>query len=392
VKRILFVDDEPRVLDGLKRMLYPLRAEWQMAFVSSGHEALRSLSEAEYDVLVTDVRMPGMSGIELLSEVVKRYPQVVRLVLSGTADQELTLRSVTLAHQYLVKPCDAAKLRATVERAFGLRVMLEDRALKQLVSRIHSLPSIPATYLNLMEALQSPEVSPKDIGRIVSQDIGMTAKILQLVNSAFFGVCRRITNPAEAVVYLGIDTVRALALTVSVFSQFDTRRAPGFSIETLRDHSLAVAALAKPVARSLGLPPAAVDDAFVGGLLHDLGKLVLVCNYPEQYETATQEARQEQIPDRDAESRIFGTSHAEVGAYLLWLWGLPDPVTEVVANHHRLDRQQAQTPGPVVAVHIADALIRGSERHLDVDYLTRMGLAAGLPRWKELHEEMLAEK
>ena len=392
MKRILFVDDEPRVLDGLKRMLYPLRAEWQMAFVSSGHEALRSLSEAEYDVLVTDVRMPGMSGIELLSEVVKRYPQVVRLVLSGTADQELTLRSVTLAHQYLVKPCDAAKLRATVERAFGLRVMLEDPALKQLVSRIHSLPSIPATYLKLMEALQSPEASPKDIGRIVSQDIGMTAKILQLVNSAFFGVWRRITNPAEAVVYLGIETVRALALTVSVFSQFDTRRAPSFSIEMLRDHCLAVAALAKPVARSLGLPPTAVDDAFVGGLLHDLGKLVLVCNYPEQYETAMQEARQKQIPDREAESQIFGTTHAEVGAYLLWLWGLPDPVTEVVANHHRLDRRQTQTPGPVVAVHIADALVRGPERHLDVDYLTRNGLAGGLPRWEELHEEMLAEK
>ena len=144
MNRILFVDDEPNVLAGLKRMLYPLRNEWDMTFVSSGAEALRCLAEAPFDVLVTDARMPGMSGVELLEQVVKLHPQVIRMVLSGTADIDLTLQCVSLSHQYLLKPCDAQTLRATVQRAFCLRFLLHNPALRGLISQIQSLPSIPA--------------------------------------------------------------------------------------------------------------------------------------------------------------------------------------------------------------------------------------------------------
>ena len=121
LKKILFVDDEPKVLDGLRRMLYPLRSEWHTEFVSNGREALQLLSESDYDVLVTDVRMPDMSGVELLREVMEQFPAVVRLVLSGTTDQSIAQCSATLAHRYLVKPCDPVKLRATVEEAIRLR-------------------------------------------------------------------------------------------------------------------------------------------------------------------------------------------------------------------------------------------------------------------------------
>ena len=158
MKRVLFVDDEQKVLDGLQRMLYPMRNEWRMAFVTSGREALERLAQSEYDVLVTDLRMPEMSGLDLLAKVVSLYPQVVRMVLSGVADQEIAVRSATLAHQYLVKPCDAATLRATVGRAFSLRVMLDDPVLKQLISSLHSLPSVPSVYLRLMR-YYSPSMS-----------------------------------------------------------------------------------------------------------------------------------------------------------------------------------------------------------------------------------------
>jgi CheY-like chemotaxis protein len=201
-------------------MLYALRSEWQMDFVSSAPAALRRMAETEFDVLVTDIRMPEMSGIELLTEVVERYPQVIRLVLSGTVELDLTLRSAALAHQYLVKPCDAATLRGKVDHALNLRVMLGDPALKRLISRLPSLPSAPAIYLKLLEALRSPDVSVKEIGTIIEQDIGMTAKILQLVNSAFFGITRRIVTPGEAVAYLGVDAVRAFTLSASAFAQF----------------------------------------------------------------------------------------------------------------------------------------------------------------------------
>ena len=385
MKRILFVDDEPNVLDGLKRMLYAFRNDWDMVFVSSGQEALRQMEQSSFDVLITDARMPQMSGIALLTEVVDRYPQTVRMVLSGTADTEITLSSVTLAHQYLAKPCDARTLRATVERALNLRVMLDDPGLKQLVSRIHTLPSIPTVYTELMQAVQSPDVAPKEIGLIIEKDLAMSAKVLQLVNSAFFGTQRRITNPSQAVIYLGTETVKALALTVSVFSQFDTQRIPRFSLQSVRDHSVAVATLARHIATSLQLSKSSVEDAFLGGLLHELGKLVLACNYPKQYEEAMTRAEQEGVPIEDAEREVFGTTHAEIGAYLLWLWGLPDGVTEIVA---RYQRPTPESPGaPVVAVHVADALVEGeSERSVNVQCLTEMGLIEHLPEWKQLRE------
>jgi putative nucleotidyltransferase with HDIG domain len=386
VRRILFVDDEPNVLDGLKRMLYPLRKEWTMTFTSSGQDALRAMSESEFDLLVTDVRMPGMSGIELLSEVVKRHPQVMRIVLSGTADQEVTMRSVTLAHQYLIKPCSAETLRATVERAFRLRAVLADPALRELVSRVQALPSIPAVYAKLMQALQSPDVTPQEVGRIVAQDMSMTAKILQLVNSSFFGVSRKIANPAEAVVYLGTETVKALVLTASVFSQFDSSRVPGFSIEGLRNHGLATGALAKKIAEDLRLSKAAVDDVFVGALIHDLGQLMLVHYYPAQYAVVLNQASEQHLPLGEAEQRVFGTGHAEVGAYLLWLWGLPDSIAEIVAHHHRPSRASEQEVYSVAAVHVADAISHVCDSDLDMDCLSRLRLTDRLPEWKALYE------
>jgi putative nucleotidyltransferase with HDIG domain len=386
MRRILFVDDEPNVLDGLRRMLYPLRKEWAMTFTSSGQDALRAMSASEFDLLVTDARMPGMSGIELLSEVVNRHPQVMRIVLSGTADQEVTLSSVNLAHQYLIKPCNAETLRATVERVFRLRAVLTDPALKQLVSKVRSLPSIPAVYVKLMQAMQSPEVTSQEVGRIVAQDMGMTAKILQLVNSSFFGVSRKIANPAEAVIYLGTETLKSLVLTTSVFSQFDTTKVPGFSIEGLSNHSLETATLAKRIAGDLRLPRASVDDVFVGALLHDLGQLMLAHYYPAEYALVISHTGEQLVPLQEAEHDVLGTGHAGVGAYLLWLWGLPDSIVEIVAHHHQPSRASEQSAQSVAVVHIADAITRCSDGDFNMECLARLRLTDRLPEWKELYE------
>ncbi|MGC9949763.1 MAG: response regulator [Bryobacteraceae bacterium] len=387
MKRVLFVDDEQKVLDGLQRMLYPMRNEWRMAFVTSGREALERLAQSEYDVLVTDLRMPEMSGLDLLAKVVSLYPQVVRMVLSGVADQEIAVRSATLAHQYLVKPCDAATLRATVGRAFSLRVMLDDPVLKQLISSLHSLPSVPSVYLRLMEVLQSFDVSPQDVAEVVGRDISMTAKVLQLVNSAFFGIRRQITDPIEAVIYLGPEMVRQLVLVASAFRAFQPKSAHLFSIERLQSHSLAVGGLARRVAQSLELSAVLVDFAFVGGLLHDVGKLLLACNYPDKYDETLRRASDEGIPHRIVEVRAFGTTHAEVGAYLLWLWALPDPITEVVLRHHEFPADPSGLSSPAFAVHAADALLKGGLDKDAVACLTAIGLQDKLAEWQQWSRE-----
>lgn len=391
MNRILFVDDEKNVLEGLKRMLYSLRNQWEMDFVSSGAEALQHLAQSSFDVLVTDVQMPEMNGIQLLQEVRRRHPGVIRMVLSGVADLELTLQSVSLSHQYLTKPCDAQTLRATVQRAFCLRALLHNPNLRNLIGQIQSLPSIPMVYGELVRVLRSEDASPSAVGAIMARDMAMTAKVLQLVNSSFFGLSREIANPVDAVVYLGMETVRALMFTAAAFSQFRVRACCEFSIEELQRHSLAVGALARRIARSMDLPPAEFDHAFVGGLLHDIGKLVLASNYPERYQETLRRSRSEPAAVSEVEREIFGTSHAEIGAYLLWLWGLPEPITEILALHHQL----LYDPGvsrAVTAVHIANSLVN---RELgpghNLEGLRNAGLDAGLAGWRKMHAEMLEE-
>src|ERR1700758_5310713 len=142
-ERILFVDDEPMVLDGVRRSLHAMRKDWEMSFVNSGHEALEAMAGQTFDIVVTDMRMPGMDGAQLLEEVKKRSPQSLRVILSGQSDRETILRSVNPTHQYLSKPCDGEELRTRLMRAFALKDLLENPELKGLVSKLDSLPSLP---------------------------------------------------------------------------------------------------------------------------------------------------------------------------------------------------------------------------------------------------------
>jgi putative nucleotidyltransferase with HDIG domain len=265
--------------------------------------------------------------------------------------------------------------------------VLDDPAVKQLISGLNTLPSVPSVYLRLMEVLRSLDVSPKKIAEVVSQDISMTAKVLQMVNSALFGIQRQITDPTQAVVYLGSDMVRQLVLVASAFSAFRPKSVRRFSIERLQSHCLAVGGLARRIAQSLELPAPAVDYAFVGGLLHDVGKLLLASNYPERYDETIRHASEDGILDRMAEVQAFGTTHAEVGAYLLWLWALPDPITEVVLRHHEFPADPAEVASPAVAVHLADALVNGSLNKDAVACLTAIGLGDKLAGWQQLSGE-----
>src|ERR1035441_7170018 len=236
MKNLLFVDDEPRVLLGLQRQLRVMREEWQMDFVESGPKALEFFATSPVDVLVTDMMMPGMDGAQLLTEVMNRYPNTVRLVLSGHADREAVLRLVGPAHQYLSKPCNADELRTAITRALAIRDLLASQQLKQLASRIDSLPSLPASHAELTQELRKPEPSVERVADIISKDIGMTTKILQLVNSSFFGLSQPASNVLEAVMYLGLATIRALVLSTQVFSQFDQETIRVFSIDGISKH------------------------------------------------------------------------------------------------------------------------------------------------------------
>jgi HD-like signal output (HDOD) protein len=390
MKTLLFVDDEARVLQGLQRQLRSMRNEWDMNFADGGQKALDFMADKPVDVLVSDMMMPEMDGAELLTEVSKRHPNTVRIVLSGHAEREAILRLVGPAHQYLSKPCDAEELRTAVARAFALRDLLSSERLKQLATRIKCLPTLPTIYQQLTDELRKEDASMEQLGEIISHDIGMTAKILQLVNSAFFGLPQPISSPAEAVMYLGLSTVRALVLSLQVFSQFKNPPLAGFSLDALATHCWKTAVLARRIARVESSDNKMMEQCFLAGLLHDVGRIILADGLPEQYKKVWNDARQHHLPLWQAEHAEFGATHADVGAYLLGLWGLPNPIVEAVALQHNPSLSVAPGFSPLIAVHAANAFVHEKDGsppesiHLDMETLTKFGLADRVPDWREV--------
>ncbi|RMG44439.1 MAG: HDOD domain-containing protein [Acidobacteria bacterium] len=385
MKRILFVDDEPNVLAGLKRMLRSLRREYEMEFVGSGKEALAAMERQPADVVVADMKMPGMDGAELLEEIRRRWPDTIRLILSGHAESEAILRSIGPTHQFLAKPCDPETLRRTIRRAYATRELLENPQLKAIVSQVESLPSVPSLFQEVVEELQRPTASLRRVGELIARDVGMSAKILQIVNSAYFGLVQPIHNVERAVAFLGVETITSLVLGAHVFSQFEGNPVPGFSADALMHHSLHTAALGRRLAELECLNKQSADDVFLCGILHDAGKLVLAANLPDKYAEAIEAARDDAISETEAERSVIGGTHAEIGAYLLGVWGLPDIVVEAVAYHH----DPGRCPDPsmtLTLLHAANALAHGdreADSFVDTDFLSARGLA---DRWKEWRE------
>lgn len=388
--RVLFVDDEPMVLAGLQRTLRPLRAEWDMSFVTSGTEALALLERTPHDVIVSDMRMPGMNGAELLCEVMRRFPKTARFILSGFADKDLTMQCAAAAHQFLSKPCDSDTLKSVINRALQINHRMANEATRTLVSRLLVLPSLPTLYYEIIEALQDPEVSLDTIGRLVSRDAAMTAKLLQLVNSAFFGSAHKVTTATEATLILGLETVKSLALWTHVFALYQTRTDTRFSIQALSVHSLSTGIMARGIASLERAPQATLDESMTAGLLHDVGKLALAANLPAEYDRALIRAEQEHISLCEAERAEFGASHAEVGAHILGLWGLPAPIVEAAALHHSPSQTETSEFSPLTAVHVANVLdhelrgaTQGAPPQMDLDYLTRLNLQGRVSAWRE---------
>lgn len=383
-RRILFVDDEQRILEGLRTRLRRKREVWEMSFVESGAAALALMEQQPIDVLVTDMRMPGMDGAALLREVLKRHPQVVRIVLSGHAELETALRAVPVAHQFLSKPSDVGVIEAVVERACALQAVVSDEAVRAMIGRIEQLPALPRVYSRLLSLLEDDRTGAAEVAELLKQDMALAAKLLQMVNSAFFRLSRAIATIEEAVTYLGFTTLRQVTLAVEVFGAGgpEARR-----LEELQAHALLVGS----IAADLFAERQRREDAFVAGLLHDLGKLIVTLELPAYLESVSAALAVQPSAMHLVERELFGVTHAELGGYLLGIWGLPYPVVEAVANHHAPERVASRELDLLTAVHVSDVLAHelaparlGAVPVLDEAHLSRLGLLAELPRWREL--------
>ncbi|MDR3640959.1 MAG: response regulator [Humidesulfovibrio sp.] len=333
-RTILFVDDEPNILMGLKRMLRPMRDKWDMLFAGSGAEGLTIMAAQHVDAVVSDMRMPGMDGPEFLRRVMKEHPDTIRFALSGYSDQQIIGESIAPTHQYLTKPCEEKQLVEALEQAMDARELVPNKSVLDKIARIEHLPVLPDVYNRITNELAKGDPSPKLIGDIVARDVGMSANILKLVNSAYFGLPRHIAAPQQAVIVLGVNVIRSVILSLHIFKSFEDRVRQSFSLPMLWGHSMRVAAIARSIAAHEFKNKDDSDHAYIAALLHDVGKLLLDAHCQNECERIYEIVRTENRRVADVEAELLGLTHAEVGAYLLGLWGLPTAVVAAVARHH----------------------------------------------------------
>jgi HD-like signal output (HDOD) protein len=391
---ILFVDDDPLVLRGFQRTMDEYCDNWEADFASSGKEALVKLSSHPFDAVVTDMHMPIMDGIQLLDAVSRNTPDVIRFVLSGNTSDAQILKSTHLVHQMIPKPCEMEKIYTIVESACLLRDTLSAPQLLRIITGIKTLPSVPKLYNQLLEQLQSETVSSQDVGDVIAQDAAMTAKILQLVNSAFFGTSENISSPQKAVTILGLNTIKSLVLGIQVFSEYQSQGHAPISVDVIWKHSLHVSSLAFSIARSLNLGSPERENARVAGVLHDVGML-FAFQIPRFFHSVRFYKNGHVLID--SEYQFLGVSHTEMGGYLLGIWGLPYPIVEAVTLHYMPGARAAAKPDLVTALHIANGLInmcqvekqKNYAAFLDISYLQRLGLVERLDEWVPVASDLL---
>ena len=363
---ILFVDDEVNIIQGLKRMLRSIREDWNFHFALSGTEALQILAQNSINVIVSDMRMPEMNGAELLAIVKDKYPSTIRIILSGQSNEALSMEVTRTAHRFISKPAEPEILKQTILQSYNLHQSLNNENLRKVINGINRLPSLPKTYLEIEKELSKENFSLQKITEIISNDMIMSAKILQIVNSAFFGLPQKISNIGQAVNIIGANTIKSLIIYVQVFKKFEENKLVENLLVSIWAHSLSVANSSKRIITKFGNNPKAKDDAYMAGLLHDIGKIVILSE--SSYRNSIYNLMEnEQLTFNEAEVKILGTNHAEVGGYLLRLWGLSELITESVLYHHNSEKIDCQNVDIITAVYLANTFCDSQKTEINLD-------------------------
>ena len=401
VRRILFVDDDELILRSIERVLRRPAAEsgWELCFAASGEAALEEMTRSPVEVILVDASMGNMSGATLLRKVQERDPSVVRILLTGHTGLDALRTALPYAHQFLPKPCDGQLLRSTLDSACNLRGLLARPEMRQLVGASNELPSAPRTFIELSSALSNPNASARTVSDIIERDIAISARVLQLVSSAFYGLPRTVTSIGGAVAYLGVEVIKAIVLSVEVSRMFPlTQSIQDFSVDALQQQGMLAAQLAK---RILGHEPGG-EVLIVAGLLQDTGQLVLASRAASRFGIALSTSAARKQPLQEVEQDMFGASHAEIGAYMLGLWGIPERVVTAIANHLEPQRTGNRIFDAAAALYVANLLLADPDvpalddvpPHviaLDLSFLRMIGVAHQLDEWRRLARTFAAK-
>jgi putative nucleotidyltransferase with HDIG domain len=393
VKRnILFVGLDEGLGRELQAQATGSEGSWTVQFARSGEDGLALCVNNSFDAVIADASLPGPGGAGFLDAFMQLQPGAMRIVTSDLADVEGTMKCIGRAHHHLLKPCAAATLHDALRQGLAAEKWLPSEAAQKLISQMREVPSPPDAYFRIVEEANSPSCSLENIAEHIARDPAVTAKVMQLANSAVFGLQLHIVHPLEAISYIGLDTTKALVLLAHTFSAFDKADLAGFSIDELWSHSVRTGHLAQRIAVLEDAGTETVQGAFAAGLLHDIGKLLLAANSPELFAKSCKLARKLRCNLWEVEAQeSSNVGHAELGATILEIWGLPHPITEAVALHHSPWRDRQHIFNPITAVHAANIL--DHEAHPDPNialpsqinsaYLKELGLEQRPDEWRK---------
>lgn len=386
-RRILMVGQLQGANGFFDSVAEALGSQWAATQVPRGDTAQKELAADHYHIVVACQSLPDISGSDLLKSIQQSHPETVRFILSEKADKATLVQTAGHIHQAIGFPCEPETVARLVENSLSLRKFLTRPELADRIAAIGSLPSPPDIYQKLVSALESKDVSIQKVADLVSHDIGITTKLLQLVNSAYFGLPRRVDSVQHATSLLGLDTVQRIVFSTGVFRQFDQKPVRGLSVEGVYQQSMIVGAKSRLLAHAFGFNPRLIGDSLMGGMLHDVGKLILLVSFRDELVDIFDLADEKAIPLHQATREKLGVDDAAIGAYLLALWGLPDSIVEAVALHY----QPRVAPQPLLnsltAVHLGFAIGHDETRRIktpaqsaiDTEYLKRLGLLDQLP-------------
>ena len=382
---VLFVDDEPLMRELYCNLSKELGGDFHVRTVSGGTEALETLAAEPVDIIVSDLSMPEMPGGEFLTTVERLYPNSMRVVISGVADELAVARCLMYGHRYFQKPLDIKEIATLVRRVSKHRKVIRSDRVKKIVGRSDVLPTPPETYLRLTELLQDADSSLEEVARVVESDPGLTAKLLQVVNSAAFGYGGKVTTVQEAVQMAGVEIVRSLLLVLQARTFAEKRIKNKQLVAAFWKHSLETGARCRAMSRAERLDLQEQATCFTAGLLHDIGKLVLAASEEKEYADLLEASAREHVPVFRKELETYDATHADIGAYLLGLWGLPDAIVHAVERHHSLASDLGTGFTPSLCVHLAQNLApaRGRNPELDRAFLSEHGLDSRVAEWEE---------
>ena len=375
--------------DLLRATLRPLSTKFDLHFTASGDDVRRLAHSEHCDGVIVPVGSETGSEVDFLKEITVFRPGAFRLVRSSERSLVEALGKDPFTHHVPLDP-DPETWEGILDRCVLMRTWMETPDLKALIGKMKKLPALPNVYTRVVDELNSPEASLAKVAELVAEDPVVTAKMLQLVNSSFFGLQQQIVSAADAVMFLGADRVKGLILVARVFSQFDPKIIVALGLDQLWNHSMKTGAYAQSIAKSEVRDARIAAAAFTAGLLHDVGKLMLAGNLPEEYLKVLGLSRSERIPVSVAEQQAFGATHAELGGVLMGLWGLPLELIQSVGWHHAPGLSGDRKFSVLTAVHAANAIAsdnpEGAARSkgLDTDYLASIGLQDRRNQWREV--------